>query len=283
MSGLFFIFTEIQYMLSFAFMRNAFISGTAIALTAGVIGYFMVLRGQSFAGHTISQTGFAGASGAALLGISPFAGLLGFTILAAFGAGSAGNKRTQNADVAIGVILTLSLGLGVLFMNINPAFAGDTMSILFGETLGVSSSDIAITIGLSAAALFIIALIGRPLLYVSIDPDSAIAHGVPARTLSILFLLLLAVTIAEAAQIVGVLLVFALLATSSAAAGLATGRPGLAITLSAALAVVFVWFGLIASFFTPYPVGFYITTAAFVTYETVRFIHGRGSPVRANK
>lgn len=266
---------NLQQLFAFHFMQNAFLAGTMIAIVAGAMGYFMVLRGQSFAGHTLANVGFAGASGAALLGGSPVVGMLLFGIAAVFGIDWL-SGRTQRAqipggqDVAIGTTQTFALGLGLLFVQLGTSYAAGIYALLFGAVLGISDRDIAVialTTGITLTGLMAIA---RPLLFASIDADVAEARGVPVRLLNRLFLILLAFAVAEAVQVVGVLLIFALLVTPAAIAEQVTARPIVAVGLSIGLAIGFTWAGLAVAYFIPYPVGFFITSFAFATYASVR-------------
>lgn len=267
--------TDLQQVLAYHFMQNAFAAGTLIALIAGAIGYFMVLRGQSFAGHTLANVGFAGAAGAAMVGWSPVAGLLVFGIGAALLIDLLGGKHTQmqwGQDAAIGTIQTFALGLGLLFVRISSSYAAGIYAMLFGAVLGISDRDVTVIALTTAIALVGLVAIARPLLFASIDPDVAEARGVPVRLLSKAFLILLAFAVAQAVQVVGVLLIFALLVTPAAISQQITARPAVAISLSIFLALLFTWTGLIVAYFTPYPVGFFITSFAFGTYCLVLLI-----------
>ena len=244
---------------------NAFMAGTLIAIVAGVVGYFVVLRAQAFAAHALSHVGFAGATLAALIGISGLLGMSGFTVAAALGMGALG-KRIHGRDVEIGMILSFALGLGVLFLRLYSNSASETVSVLFGSILSVTHADIIYTIILGIGTLVILAAIFRPLLFSSIDPEVAEARGVPIKALSMIFMFLLAITVAEAIQVVGVLLVFALIVAPAAAAQHLTRKPFSAIAISVALGIVFTWGGLLLALATSWPVSFYIATLAALTY-----------------
>lgn len=262
-----------QQMLSYPFMRNALLAGTLVALVAGAIGYVMVLRGETFAGHTLANVGFAGAAGAVMLGWPPVAGLVGFGIVAALGIGTLTERTTRGSarsDIAVGTILALMLGLGILFERLSSSKVTDVYAILFGSALGVSGSDVR-EILISAAIIFAVFIfVARPLLFASIDPEVAIARGVPVRLLTWAFLVLLALAVAQAVQVVGVLLIFSLLVSPGAAAQQLTARPAAGIALAMVIAVLITWSGLIVAYFTPYPVGFFITTFAFAVYLLAR-------------
>ncbi|MGE5203327.1 MAG: metal ABC transporter permease [Acidobacteriota bacterium] len=252
-------------MLEYDFMRTAFAAGTVVAIVAGAVGYFLVLRNLTFAGHALSHVGFAGATGALLVGMSPFWGLLAFTLCASTAMGLLG-ERLRGRDVAVGVILSLSLGLGVLFLSLYTAYATQATALLFGNVLGVSRESLADLAGLGAASLVALAIISRPLLFATLDPELAEAKGVSLRRISVLFLLIVGVAVAEAVQIVGILLVFALMVGPAAAAlrlasGLKTG-----VLLSILLAVVQTWAGIALSYATDWPPTFWITMLGSAVY-----------------
>lgn len=268
------LLTDLQQLLTFSFMQHALLTGTIVAVLGGAVGYFIVLRGQSFAAHTLSQVGFPGAAGGVLLHISPLLGLLVFCTgsalgIALLGRGLDGGRRSESA--VVGTILAFSLGLGLLFFTLfEGASAQDVYAFLFGSILGISDQEVLITAAASAVALAALAVIGRPLLFTSIDPDIAQARGVPVRLLSILFLVLTALAVAQTVQIVGTLLIFALLVAPGAAAQQVTTRPWAGLWLSVSLSLLFTWAGLSIAFFTIYPVGFFVTTIAFGTYLALR-------------
>jgi zinc/manganese transport system permease protein len=238
---------------------------------AAVIGYFVVLRAQAFAGEALADIGFAGATGAAILGIGSLLGMLGLALLAALGMGALG-ERVRGRDIEIGMVLSFALGLGVLFLSIyiqNGANANAGVGVLFGSILTVTRRDVIITLITGSATLLILAFLFRPLLFASVDPEVAQARGVPVRLLSIVFLLLLAVATAEAVLVIGVLLVFALLIAPAASAEHLTHRPLTAIILSVILGLTFTWGGLILAFVGTgrhLPVSFYISAMAALTY-----------------
>lgn len=265
------------------FMRNAYLAGTVVAVVAGLVGYFVILRGLSFAGHALSHIGFAGATGAVVLGLSPVFGLLGFTLGSALIMGALGT-RIRGRDVIIGIVLAWMLGLGVLFLSLYTGYATEAYALLFGEILGISQRDVLVTCAAGGVTLLALAALYRPLLFTSLDADVAEARGVPTRFVAVAFMLILAVAVSQAVQVVGVLLIFALLVTPAAIAEQVTARPALGMLISAVLALLFTWGGLTVAFFLPYPVSFFITTFAFGAYVLVRGLglawHGlrRGSP-----
>ncbi len=264
---------DIQILLHFHFMQNAYLAGTLVALVAGIMGYFMVLRNQSFAGHSLANVGFAGATGAVLFGISPVVGLFLAGVLAAVGIQTLnlGSGQNRQSDIAVGAVLTASLALGFLFIFLATAeYAANVYNVLFGNVLGIADSDVVIIAWSTLVLLLAFVLIARPLFFASIDPDVAAARGVPVRALAFGFLVLLALVVAVAVQVVGVLLIFALLVTPAAIAQYVTTRPAVVVAVAVALALIFTWMGLAVGYFTPYPVGFFITTFAFGTYVLVR-------------
>ncbi len=269
------LLADIQQMLQFDFMRAAFLAGTAIALVAGLAGYFVVLRHQVFASDTLSHMVFAGAMGAALLGVNAFLGVYAVAIsggLALNGLGWRGSARER--DIATGMVMAWMLGLGALLLGIYATSSianGNTAigaGVLFGSILGVAGQEWIIVIAGIVTILALLAM-ARPLLFASLDPETAQARGVPVRLLGALFLLLVGVSVAEAVPAVGALLIFALLVAPAAIAQRLVKRPYAALALSALLALLFTWLGLTLGFYTPYPVSFLITALAFVTYLLV--------------
>jgi zinc/manganese transport system permease protein len=264
---------DLQRLLQYPFMQHAYLAGTLVAVISGIAGYFMVLRNLSFAGHSLANVGFAGATGAVLFGVSPIAGLFVAGGLAAVGIHTLnrGARQRRQSDIAVGAILTAALALGYLFSRLASAeYAASVYGVLFGNVLGIDDAAVQVTLWTCLALVLVLLVIGRPLLFASVDPDVAAARGVPVRTLALGYLLLLALVVAVAVQVVGVLLIFALLVTPAAIAQQLTARPERAIALAVGLALLFTWVGLAIGYFTPYPVGFYITTLAFGTYALAR-------------
>jgi zinc/manganese transport system permease protein len=263
------LLADIRQMWSLPFMVNAFRAGTIVAILAALIGWFMVLRRQSFAGHTLSVIGFPGAAAAVWLGFGAVGGyftfcLAGALVFAALPA-RAGRGYAEESAV-IGTVQAFALASGMLFIALYKGFLNGTNALLFGSFLGITTGQVG-TLGLvGLLSLAALALIGRPLLFSSIDSDVARAHGVPARLLDTAFLLLLGVTAAEVSQITGALLVFALLVLPPATAQLLTPRPVHSLALSVLLALVTVWVALFIAYYSPYPIGFWLTTIAFGLY-----------------
>lgn len=267
------VFADIAAIFQYQFMVNAYIAGTFVAVLAGAIGYFVVLRGSAFAAHALSHIGFAGATGAVVLGVNPIFGLLAFTVSSGMAIGALGN-RLRSRDVTIGIVLAWTLGLGVLFISLYTGYAEEAYALLFGEILGISVEQVAITASIAALALVAVAAMYRPLLYASVDQDLASARGVPTVGLSIAFMAVLALAVTDAVQVVGVLLIFALIVTPAAIALRFTSKPRLAIATGVGLSLGFTWLGLAISYYAPHPVSFFITTLAFGTYLVVRIAQG---------
>jgi zinc/manganese transport system permease protein len=262
-------FDDLAVLFHYDFMVHAFEAGTIVAVVAGAIGYFVVLRGSAFAAHALSHIGFAGAAGAVVLGISPVFGLLAFTLGSGAAIGALGN-RLRGRDVTIGIVLAWTLGLGVLFISLYRGYANEAYAILFGAVLGISQDQVLVTLVAGAFSLACLVLVYRPLLFSSVDEELASAKGVPVTVLSIAFMAILAVAVTEAVQVVGVLLIFALIVTPAAIAIRFTSRPVSAMLIGVVLALLFTWLGLSIAYFSPHPVSFFITSLAFLTYLAVR-------------
>ena len=260
-----------QFLFQYEFSRNAFLAGTVIAIVAGLVGYFVVLRHLSFASHALADIGFAGAAWAVLLNLPAAVGLLVFAGVGALGIGTFG-KRLRNRDVVIGSLLAWSLGLGTFFIFLYKGYAENAYAILFGQILGVSSVDVTLVIWASLVAMVALAVIYRPLLFASLDADVAEARGVPVGIVSLAFMLILAVAVAVAVQVIGVLLIFALIITPAAIAERITSRPAVNLWIAAVLALLFTWAGLVVAYVQPYPVSVFITSFAFGTYVLVRLL-----------
>jgi zinc/manganese transport system permease protein len=252
-------------MLSYDFMRNAFAAATVVALLSGTVGYFLVLRGQTFAGHALAHVGFTGATGAVLIGVAPLLGMVLITVAAGIGMGIMGERLTQR-DVAVGLVLSLSLGFGLLFLHFFTAFATQATALLFGNVLAVDAGTVWMLLGLGTASLAALAVISRPLLFASLQPELAEAKGVSLRLYAVLFLAIVALATAECAQIVGVLLVFTLMVGPAAAAQRLTRNVGRGIALSATLALFEAWGGIALAYYTDWPASFWITTLSAAVY-----------------
>jgi zinc/manganese transport system permease protein len=265
------IVNDLTVMLRYDFMLHAFEAGTIVAIVAGVVGYFVVVRKSSFAAHALSHVGFTGAAGAVLIGLTPLVGLLAFTLGGGLLIATLGTRAAER-DVQIGTVLAFMLGLGVLFISLYTGYATEAYSLLFGEILGISTADV-ITTGIAGIIILVlVAIIYRPLLFMSLDQDVAEAKGVPVYALGIIFMLLVGATTAISVQVVGVLLIFSLIVTPAAVAQRIARKPWQGILISVAIALGATWFGLFIAFYVPYPVSFFITSAAFVVFVASRFI-----------
>jgi len=261
-------------MFSYPFMVNAFRAGTIVAVVAGTLGWFMVLRRQTFAGHTLSLVGFPGAAGAILIGLSPVIGFFAFCC----GAGlviatvprPAGATGYGEESAVIGAVQAFALACGFLFVSLYHGNLNGLTGLLFGSFLGITSGQVVTLLAVAVPSLVALGLVARPLLFATVDRDVADAAGVPVRWLGVGFLVLLGIAVAEASQITGALLVFALLVLPPATAQVITGRPGLGVGLSIVLAVAVTWAGLVIAYYTPYPTGAFITTLSFGAYVLAR-------------
>ena len=264
-------------MFGFHFMVNAFRAGSAVAVVAAVVGWFMVLRQETFAGHTLSLVGFPGAAGAVWLGVSASLGFFAFCIGAALliAAVPRSTGRGFNEESAvIGTLQAFALACGLLFVSLYAGFLNGVTALLFGNFLGITDAQVTTLLVIAVVALAAIAVVGRPLLFCSIDPDVAAARGIAVRGLSALFLVVLGVAVAAAAQITGALLVFALLVVPAATAQVVTARPLRSIALAVIIGLAIVWTGLTIAYYSPYPVGFWISTIAVTAYLAVRLVVG---------
>ena len=267
--------SDLNQLIEYPFMVNALQAGTIVAVMAGIVGWFMVLRRQTFAGHTLSVMAFPGATAALLIGLSAAAGYFLFTGLAALIIGVAATQTRRNLaqeSAITGAVQAFGLACGFLFLSLYQGVLANYESLLFGSFLGITRGQVVALALVAALALVLLAVLGRPLLFASVDEGVAQARGVPTRALGIGFLLLLGMAVAETAQITGALLVFALLVAPPATAQLITPRIGLSLVLSVVLGVLITWVGLALAYFYDYPVGFYITTVAFVVYVAVRLM-----------
>jgi zinc/manganese transport system permease protein len=257
-------------MFAYPFMVNALEAGTIVALIAAVAGWFMVVRRQAFAGHTLAVMSFPGASAAALAGIPLAAGYFASSAAAAvaLAAGSRGRdgRDPVQESAVIGTVQVAGLALGFLFLSLYGGILESLETMLFGSFLGITRDQVLGLLAVAAATLLFFAIAGRPLLYASVDPLAARARGVPVRLLEPAFLVVLGLAVAATAQITGVLLVFALLVAPAAAAQELTPRVWLGLTLTAAIALALTWIALTLAYYTDYPVGFYVTSLGFAAW-----------------
>ncbi len=270
---------DFEQLTAYPFMVQALEAGAIVAAMAGAIGWFMVLRRQVFAGHTLSVIAFPGAAGATLAGL-PIAlgyfGACGLGALALSLVSRAGEGQLSSESAAIGTVQAFGLGLGFLFVSLYGGQLSGLQSLLFGTFLGITAGQVQTLLWIAVAALAILIVLGRPLLFASVDGAVARAAGVPTRWLALAFLLLLGMAVAATAEITGALLVFALLVTPAATAQRLTARPGRGLALSVLIALAVTWLGLAIAYFSPYPVGFWVTSLSFGLYVAVRALAGGG-------
>jgi zinc/manganese transport system permease protein len=246
------------------FMVNAWVVATIVAVVAGVIGFFTLMRGNSFAAHAIPNGSFAGAGAAALVGVNA---LIGLGVFAAGAAGAIGwLSRRGRRDVATALMLTFMLGLGSLFLSLRPDYDGLVYSLLFGEVLGISSNQVIPTVGLAALCLLGVAVLYRPLLLSTVLADAGQARGVSAALMEFVFLGLLALVTTMTVPVVGTLLIFSLTIGPPSAARAFTDRPSRAILLSVILALLTVWIAIAAAYWTNYPIGFFVGAIGALSY-----------------
>ena len=266
--------SDFQQLTAYPFMVNALEAGTIVAVMAGVVGWFMVLRRESFAGHTLSVMAFPGAAGALLLGLPASAGYFTFCGASALvlggSAGSAARDRRGQQSAITGTVQAFGLACGFLFLTLYQGVLGGYENLLFGNFLGITRGQVLLLAIVAVLTLVFFAAVGRPLLFASVDQPVARARGVRVRRLSLAFLLVLGLGVAATAQITGALLVFALLVAPAATAQLITARIGASLALTVVLGVLITWVGLGLAYFYNYPVGFYLTTVAFVLYVAAR-------------
>jgi zinc/manganese transport system permease protein len=252
-------------LLSYEFVQNAIAAGFVIAVVCGVVSRFVVARDMSFAVHALAEIGFTGAAGAVLLRIPPVWGLLGGAAASAVFIGALG-ARIRGRDNLIGVTLAFGLGLGVLFISLYRQYATQAFAILFGTITGVSRNDVYVMIGMAIVTILAVAVIYRPLTFATVDPEVAEARGV--------FLLIMALAIVQAVQVVGVLLILTLMITPGAAAERLTPRPGRAILYGIVIALVSTLGGISLALFVNWPVSFFVTSLSFTIYVVSRLFLG---------
>lgn len=264
---------DLRQLLAYHFMVNALLAGTLAAVAAATVGWFMVLRRQAFAGHTLSVIAFPGAAGATLVGVAAPLGYVAFCAAGAVALArtSVGGLRGHSQEsAAIGTVQALGLACGFLFVTLYHGVLDDTGALLFGSFLGIADDQVLVLAAVTAVTVAVLAGIHRPLLFASLDPDVARARGVPVGRLGTVYLLLLGLAVAATAQITGALLVFALLVMPAATAQALTTRPAFGLALAVAVAIAVTWLGLALAFFSPYPVGFWVTSLAFAAFVGAR-------------
>jgi len=263
------VVTDIRQAWSYPFMVNAFRAGSAVAVISGLVGWFMVLRRQTFAGHTIAMVGFPGAAGATLIGVSAAYGYLTFCLVAALTIAllpRASRVGFDEESALTGTVQAFALACGYLFVTLYKGFLTGVSSLLFGNILGISDSQVLALVVIGVTVVAFLAVAGRKLLFASVDPRVAAARGVPVRALSISFLLLLGLAAAGASQITGTLLVLALLVTPASTAQVLAARPVVSLALTVTIGLCITWLGLTVAFYSDYPIGFFVTTFGFACY-----------------
>ena len=252
-------------MLEYDFMQNAFAAAAVVAVMSGVVGYFLVLRGQTFAGHALAHVGFTGATGAVLVGVPPLWGLVLLTVAGGAGMGLLGERLAQR-DVAVGLVLSGALGFGLLFLHFYTAYASQAAGLLFGNVLAVDAETVWTLAGLGTLSLAVLGVVSRPLLFASLQPELAEARGVSLRGLGVVFLGVVGLTTAACAQIVGVLLVFTLMVGPAAAAQRLAARVGPGVALAVGFALAEAWGGIVLAYWTDWPVSFWIAALSGGAY-----------------
>jgi zinc/manganese transport system permease protein len=257
-----------------SFMQHALIGGSLVAVAAGLLGYFVITRQNAFAAHALAHIGFPGATGAILIGVPVTLGLAVFCVGGGLLIGLFG-RRVADREMATGTILALATALGVLFASLASANASTTTSVLFGNLLAISKAQLWVYGAFTLAVVLTLAVLARPLLFASVDPAVAEARGVPVRALGLAFVVLLALTITMAVQVVGTLLLFALVVTPAATALRITARPGRVALIAVALALGAVWGGLVLSAMVDLPPSFFIVSLAVIAWLVVLATAGR--------
>lgn len=251
-----------------SFMTNTWIVATIIAVLAGVVGFFVVLRGSAFPAHALPNSAFAGAAAGNVFGFSALLGLSAFAAGAAVAIASLGRRGRH--DVATALTLVLGLAIGAVFISRSGQYEPQLFSLLFGEVLGVSATALLPTAILAVASITAIGILYRPLLLSSVVPDIGEAKGVSSHRIELAFLLVLAAATALTVPVVGALLIFSLMIGAPAAARSFTDRPAIAIALSVVFALVIVWAAIASSYETDWPIGFFVGAISALAYAVGR-------------
>jgi zinc/manganese transport system permease protein len=271
---------DVHQLLAYRFMVNALQAASVVAVMAAVVGWFMVLRRETFAGHTLSAMSFPGAAAAALTGLPLAVGYFAFCVAGAGAIAAAsgeprgvGGGSTQQPAV-IGTVQAGAFAVGFLLLSVYGGVLESLETLLFGSILGVTRGQVLTLTIVAVCTLAFLALVGRPLFFASVDGALARASRVPVRSLASAFLVVLALAVAATAQITGVLLVFALLVAPAAIARELTARVGLGLALSVIVGLLVAWVGLGLSYFTNYSPGFFVTSVALVLFAAARSTRG---------
>ncbi len=274
------VFNFADYAQLLPLVRNTLIAGAVLGVVGGVVGVLVITRDLPFAVHGISEISFAGASGALLFGASVVAGSFAGSLVAALLLGVLG-FRARDRNAVIGVIMPFSLGLGILFLSLYDGRAANKFGLLTGQIVAIDDTSLVTLVVTAVGVLGVLAVIWRPLMFASVDPDVASARGVPVRVLGPLFMLLLGCTVAVSIQVVGALLILALLCTPAAAALKVTASPLWVVLLSAAFACTSMVGGILVALGTSIPISPYVTTISFLIYLACRAVAAlRPAPAR---
>lgn len=251
------------------YMQNAFIVGGCVSVVAGIVGFFVVLRGASFATHALAQIGFAGAAGAVLVGIDPLFGLLTLSLAGSGAIGGLGARESRR-DASTALVMTAALGLGALFLVLNRTYATDAFTLLFGTIVGIGHRQVLETVILMVLCLAAVAVLYRPLLFSTVNANLARARGVPLGRINAAFLACVAVAVTTSVPTTGTLLIFAMVVGPPATAAMLAKHPGGAIVLGVLLNLACCWTGIAVAYATGLPVGFIIASLAAVLYLVAR-------------
>jgi zinc/manganese transport system permease protein len=257
--------------LHYEFVRHALVAGSLAAVLGAIVGYFVILRHVGFAVHALAHIGFTGATGAAMLGLTSLEGMLAIAVIAGITIGAIG-ERLQRSDVAIGMVLSVALGVGMLFLSLYQGFSGQATSILFGNIFGITYEQIIQMLLLFLVTITLLLMGSRRLLFASLHPDLAEARGISLIWLSVGFMLLIAVAVSLASQVVGILLVFALVIGPASIATRWTRYFWSGFLGSIAISLVTVWSGIFLACFTNWPPSFWITGILFLSYILTEII-----------
>jgi zinc/manganese transport system permease protein len=250
------------------FMVNAWEVSSIVAVVAGMVGFFVVLRGSAFVAHAVPNGSFAGAAGASLIGVNTLVGLGAFSLLGALGIGVLGRRGRHDAVTALALVTML--GLGSLFLSLSAEYEPEIESLLFGEVLGISANQVLPTAALALVCVVAVTLLYRPLMLSSVLAEVGEARGLGAFRMELCFLVIVALASTMTVPVVGTLLIFSLMIGSPAAARSFTSRPGVAMALSVAIALLTVWSAIAASYMTNYPVGFFVGSLSAFAYALGR-------------
>jgi zinc/manganese transport system permease protein len=265
-----------------SFMVNTWIAASMVAVIAGIIGFFVVLRGAEFVAHALPQGAFAGAAGAALIGANTILGLGTFALAGALGIAWLGRRSHHSVATALGLVVML--GLGSMFLSLSVEYGPEIYSLLFGEVIGVSRAELLPIVALGLVCSGAIAVLYRPLLFDSVMPGVSEAKGMSRAGINVVFLVVVALATSMTVPVVGAFLMFSLMVAPAAAARCLTDRPGRALALSAGIALVVVWAAIVASFESNWPIGFFVGTLGAFAYVVARAVqHLRGRNYRASR